>query len=467
MSRYDRIGFTSENSLEIKTYDEEITIPKNELKEEDIGKEKEKSGKEKQPETMIVCWRVNNKLQRQLRDQQSDAKFYSLKSTSITVHDLNFTGSEFDNVILVLGETVDTNSKTGLTLLYHTISRTKEKAYVYCHSKNFDQVKALLKLSNTDVTFDKQRAGDNFGKRLLADTKSRLLPNTPDRIEAFKRACIIGDTVQSNAIIDFSSELKNINPFIETFIRRQTNDTESKKFRGTSNSEENVGTRVDSKNVNKSDQNTSVTKTDIKGTPQVSDGKNEAPGQVDKSKKTGSPSNSGNNDLLQVFEPKNKGFFRIFNLVSTVLAKNPEENSLLLQSPVSTIQQFGDSFETGFLSVENIAKLREQVPKNGEARPQLADFFPLVQMVLRETQDVCDNESMASLVEIASSMAVGNDCTDDWNNLWRKLVEKRFTDEPSKESWLKYFSRLHGWIKDLLRLDGSGNPNAKYPQNLE
>ena len=467
MSRYDRIGFTSENSLEIETYDEEIKIPKNKLEEEYIEKEKEKSGNKKR-ETLIVCWRVNNKLQRQLKDQQSDAIFYSLKSTSITVHDLNFTGGEFDSVILVLGETVDTNSKAGLTLLYHTISRTKEKAYVYCHSKNFDQVKALLKLSNTDVTFDKQRAGDNFGKRLLADTNSRLLPNTPDRIEAFKRACIIGDTVQSNAIIDFSSELKNIDPVIETLIRGQTNDTESKKFRGTSNSEENVGTRVDSKNVNKSDQNTSVTKTDIKGTPQVSDDKNEAPGQVDKSKKTGSPSNNGNNDLLQVFEPKNKGFFRIFNLVSTVLAKNPEEKSLLLQSTAaSTIQQFGDSFETGILRVENIAKLREQVPKNGEARPQLADFFPLVQMLLREMQDAIGNEDMASLVEIASSMVVGNDVKDDWNNLFRSLVEKHFTDEPSKESWCKYFSRLHGWIKDLLRLDSAGNPNAKYPQNLE
>ena len=371
-------------------------------------------------------------------------------------------------MILVLGETVDTNSKAGLTLLYHTISRTKEKAYVYCHSKNFGQVKALLKLSNTDVTFDKQRAGDNFGKRLLGDTKSRLLPNTSDRIEAFKRACIIGDTVQSNAIIDFSSDLKNIDPVIETFIHGQTNDAESKKFRGTSNSEENSGTRVDSKNVNKSDQNTSVTKTDIKGTPQVSDGKNETPGQVDKPKKTGSSSNRGNNGLLQVFDPTNKGIFRIVNLASTVLAKNPEEKSLLLQSADFSIQQLGNSGETGLLRVEKIAKLSQQVPKYGESRPQLAELgFPLLQNILPEMQVAFGNENMASVVKIASSMAVGNDCKDDWNNLFKSLAEKHCIDESSKESWLKYLSGIHDWIKDLLRLDGAGSSKAKYPQNLE
>ena len=473
MSRFDRIGFTSESPIKIEKFDDKITL--------NICKDKTK-----ERETLIVCWKLNTKLQQQLKRQQADATFYSLKSCSITVHDLSFTGSEFQNVVLVLGERVNPNSKSGLILLYNTISRSTEKVYMFCHSNHFDQVKLLLELSDSDVIFDKLRTGDKLGKRLFGDAKDKLLSATSDRVEAFKRACVMGKTAQSNAIVDFKSELRDVNPVIEAIIPGQSEEVAVEKLQKSGGNENLKTTCCDSGLSESSETKTEVAaKTDsrVPDCTKVVETQNDANTKNDRDYNT--PNGNGtileekietacqvdglthckktNNEMINLFDPENKDFWQFINICSNHLTNNPDEMSSFLQMASSSVEQWSSKPYAGFPNVQTAVRIGEEERNTENSRAEMAALFPLVHNMSSMLDGLISSEMKSTMIQIASSIAVGNDCRDDWKTFSKRMVDQHCTDDSSKTSWYNFFNGIF----DLMRQTSNSEPRSRYFLNIE
>ena len=89
-----------------------------------------------------------------------------------SLDNLVFTGSEFDNVVLVAGRNIDTTSQEFLIVLYKIISRARKTLKVFSHPSNLAEFESLLTLSDTDVYFDKQRYDNNLSAITLSNISS-------------------------------------------------------------------------------------------------------------------------------------------------------------------------------------------------------------------------------------------------------------------------------------------------------
>ena len=108
-------------------------------------------------QNLVVYW--NGK---ENPSQGGKSNVLACKLEGYSLDGLVFTGSEFDNVVLVAGENIDTTSQEFLIVLYKIISRARKTVTVFSHPSNFKKFKSLLTLSDTDVYFDKQRYNNNF-----------------------------------------------------------------------------------------------------------------------------------------------------------------------------------------------------------------------------------------------------------------------------------------------------------------
>ena len=118
---------------------------------------------------LVVYWNeesfIENSTQEKLKVIICHLEGYSLDY-------LVFTGSEFDNVVLVTGRNIDTTSQEFLIVLYKIISRARKTLKVFSHPSNFTKFKSLLTLSDTDVYFDKQRYDNNFSSLAFSNLYS-------------------------------------------------------------------------------------------------------------------------------------------------------------------------------------------------------------------------------------------------------------------------------------------------------
>ena len=109
--------------------------------------------------TLIVCWRVDYSVKLALRADQNGATFFDVRNPSLTVSDLHFTGSEYKKVVIVIGEKIETQSKSCLLLLYNSISRATEKVHIFCHEDSrLDAMKSMLTHPHDDVASKKEQS---------------------------------------------------------------------------------------------------------------------------------------------------------------------------------------------------------------------------------------------------------------------------------------------------------------------
>ena len=133
--------------------------------------------------TLMVSWKLHEDVTKQIDQQQPECVIYHLTADNLTVQDLHFTGSEFRNVIVVLGEKVDPNSDHTLFLLYNSITRATEYVHVLCCETILSEMKSILSLStNSDFLFEKLRSSDNIGSELFAN-----ITDQADKLEIMKR----------------------------------------------------------------------------------------------------------------------------------------------------------------------------------------------------------------------------------------------------------------------------------------
>ena len=120
-------------------------------------------------QNLVVYWNeegfIENSSQEKSKENVCHIEGYSLD-------DLVFTGSEFDNVVLVAGRKIDTTSQEFLIVLYKIISRARKTLKVFSHPSNFTNFKSLLTLSDSDIYFDKQRYDINFSSIALSNLYS-------------------------------------------------------------------------------------------------------------------------------------------------------------------------------------------------------------------------------------------------------------------------------------------------------
>ena len=116
-------------------------------------------------QNLVVYWNEESFIENSSQEE-STVIIYHLQGYSLD--DLVFTGSEFDNVVLVAGRYIDTTSPEFLIVLYKIISRARKTLTVFSHLFNFKNFKSLLTLSDTDIYFDKQRYNNSFPSKKLA-----------------------------------------------------------------------------------------------------------------------------------------------------------------------------------------------------------------------------------------------------------------------------------------------------------
>ena len=119
-------------------------------------------------QNLMVYWNEEDYIE---NSSQEKSKEIICHVEGYSLDDLHFTGSEFDNVVLVTGRNIDTTSQEFLIVFYKIISRARKTLKVFSHPSNLADFKSLLTLSDTDVYVDKQR----YDKSL----SSRVFPNLP------------------------------------------------------------------------------------------------------------------------------------------------------------------------------------------------------------------------------------------------------------------------------------------------
>ena len=135
-----------------------------------------------------------------------DNKFTSYRTKHVDLmpwssDSLPFTGSEFDNVVVICNEHTNAQSHETKSVLYSALTRAKQKAIVFCHKNTESHFRKLLSLSSTDQIFHKIRTLDNVGEKLPS-----YLENQHDILEAFKRIIVSKNFAQFNSLKKFVSE---------------------------------------------------------------------------------------------------------------------------------------------------------------------------------------------------------------------------------------------------------------------
>ena len=118
---------------------------------------------------LVVYWNEEDFME---NSSQKKSKVIICHVEGYSLDDLVFTGSEFDNVVLVAGRNIDTTSQEFLIVLYKIISRARKTVTVFSHPSNLTEFESLLKFSDTDVYFDKQRCDDNLSSVTFSNLSS-------------------------------------------------------------------------------------------------------------------------------------------------------------------------------------------------------------------------------------------------------------------------------------------------------
>ena len=148
--------------------------------------------------TLLVLWKTGEEEAKNIYKQFPHYTIFYLAMDVFSVNNLTFSGSEFRNVILVFGGTVDCDSEYTTSLLYNSMTRATERAFVLCSDTNLQEMKSILSLSRyNDIIFEKLRSGNNLGYELFSN-----ITDPTDRLEVMKRLVASKNKDQIKALKD-------------------------------------------------------------------------------------------------------------------------------------------------------------------------------------------------------------------------------------------------------------------------
>ena len=160
-SRYENLRYPYGKPLTIEVYQEEYATNANYFEEEE--------------DVLFVCWRVDYRLKKVLLANNPDAKVFFFNGPAPTVKNLGFMGREYKFVVLIIGQKIEAESKTCLSFLYNTISRSTERVHVICHEESYAGIKNILTFSDEDLIDHKKRSEQDFEKRVFTHQESKHL----------------------------------------------------------------------------------------------------------------------------------------------------------------------------------------------------------------------------------------------------------------------------------------------------
>ena len=135
---------------------------------------------------------------------------HHVKSEATILRKIPFTGSEFANVIIIFGKSVEPLAHSCLLFLHNAVSRATETVYILCKDTMLNTFKSLLSVSDeSDIVFEKLRTGDNLGSRVLDSVEDHT-----DQLEVLKRILVRQNRDQYKALAteNFSAEQKQLIP---------------------------------------------------------------------------------------------------------------------------------------------------------------------------------------------------------------------------------------------------------------
>ena len=114
---------------------------------------------------------------------------------------LSFTGSEFDRVVLLCDESVDPEARETISVLYTTLSRSKQDALIICHESKAEKMRDLLSLSSVDQVFEQLRSSVNLGENIFS-----LIQEEHQILEVFVKVIVTRNENQFNSLKCFITE---------------------------------------------------------------------------------------------------------------------------------------------------------------------------------------------------------------------------------------------------------------------
>ena len=178
---------------------------------------------------LVVYW-IKHELKENSPQDNSKVTICQLEGYSLA--DLTFTGSEFDNVVLVTGRNVDTTSQAFLIVLYKIISRAKKTFTVFSHPSDLAEFKSLLMLSDTDVQLDRQRCDENlssttFSNHIALEEEDIRQPRSFQWEEKYEIAKLVHQkdpqSTYSKAFVKYlNADVKLLHPLMDFSTNRLT-----------------------------------------------------------------------------------------------------------------------------------------------------------------------------------------------------------------------------------------------------
>ena len=406
--------------------------------------------------TLIVCWRVTKTVKRKMQTGDPATRRYFFKSPSLTVEDLDFTGSEYKTVMLVLGQNVDAKSKSCFTLMYNTLTRATERVYVFCHSAIFSEIDSMLSFSEKDVVFDKQRSGHNLGRHLFQEGERGLLSEREDKLEAYKIANKLGNTAQVQLLGDqFKQEFSSAFPLLYACFQGSKGPNELSNAGKVSESRNNSGFAISDENKTADSEIVPCLEENLEaevatGDSQVSTSFSQEDKKTQLAENTSAQKHPEAHSVqkLNLFHPENKEFLRIANFISQILmTQNCDDENL--QQAKNSLRTKITASELELPSTSEMREISRSLPVSQETKDQVLGTLPLFRNMASSLDEEAANKRLSSnvtsqLVQIATKIASGNDCRDQWNNFVGTLFELNPERQPDQEQWRGFMNNLFG-----------------------
>ena len=180
MSFYNGAPANSKNIIHVITYEKFMTSGESFLHSE--------------KRNLVVSVDIDSPTIQFIEQKLNQSSRYYLSSESESVESIPFTGSEFQNVMVVLGDSVSLDNSTSILLLHSAITRATENAYVICQKSVEGKINSILSLSETnDIIFERLRCGSYIGTAIMSQAPK-------DRLEMLKRILVTNNRKQFECI---------------------------------------------------------------------------------------------------------------------------------------------------------------------------------------------------------------------------------------------------------------------------
>ena len=166
------------------------------------GVNKIELSRKKQPNVFSLSFSIDKSTALQIDENFGWFTTKHVDTIPCSSRSLPFTGTEFEEVVIICGENIDVDSRESLSVLYNALSRVTGKATIVCHKRALSKLESLLSLSTMDQIFEKIRSSDNLGESLPSHFAGK--PN--EFLEAAKRIIVNKNEAQFNALRKFISE---------------------------------------------------------------------------------------------------------------------------------------------------------------------------------------------------------------------------------------------------------------------